>query len=103
MMRDELTAHGDPGHRQLRHEQLIGPGVRRMHPSAGMHIQEDCFIAEIVDPQTLEPLPNGRRGWASVVTPLFKEAMPILRYRTHDITRLDDTPLRLWAHLYADG
>ena len=55
-----------------------------------MHIQEDHFIAEIIDPVTLEPLPIGEVG-ELVVTPLSKECLPILRYRTHDITRLDDS------------
>lgn len=51
----------------------------------GMHISEDMFIWEIIDPVTGEPLPEGETG-ELVVTPLWKEALPILRYRTRDLT-----------------
>ena len=53
----------------------------------GLHIHEDHFLAEIVDPVTGEVLPDGEEG-ELVLTTLSKEAMPIIRYRTHDITRL---------------
>ena len=56
-----------------------------------MHINEDNFIPEIIDPETGEVLPAGSTG-ELVVTPLFKEALPLLRYRTGDITRLDYSP-----------
>jgi phenylacetate-CoA ligase len=52
-----------------------------------MHIAEDHFFCEIVDPDTLEPVPVGQRG-ELVITSLSKEALPILRYRTKDITWL---------------
>lgn len=93
MMRDELHRRmGILATDNYGMSELIGPGVAgECIYQQGMHIQEDCFIAEIVDPQTLKPLPVGEVG-ELVVTPLFKEAMPILRYRTHDITRLDDSP-----------
>ena len=50
----------------------------------GMHIQEDEYIFEVIDPDTLEPLPDGKKG-ELVVTPLCREALPVLRYRTRDI------------------
>ncbi len=55
----------------------------------GMHVQEDQFLLEVVDPETLEPLPPGSRG-EFVVTPLCREALPVLRYRTRDIGFLYD-------------
>jgi phenylacetate-CoA ligase len=53
----------------------------------GLHINEDHFLAEIVDPQTLEPVPLGERG-ELLFTALQRRAMPMIRYRTKDITRL---------------
>jgi phenylacetate-CoA ligase len=56
-----------------------------------MHIQEDHFIVECVDPETLAPVPDGTPG-ELVFTTLTKEAMPVLRYRTRDIATLDRSP-----------
>ena len=56
-----------------------------------MHICEDQYIAEIVDPVTLEPLPPGSKG-ELVFTSLPRQASPLIRYRTKDICILDDTP-----------
>jgi phenylacetate-CoA ligase len=56
-----------------------------------MHLWEDHFIAEINDPKTGEPLPLGEKG-ELVLTTLRREAMPILRYRTRDITSITDEP-----------
>jgi len=68
--------------------EVIGPGVSgECHMKDGMHIAEDHFYCEIVDPDTLEPLPYGEKG-ELVITSLSKEALPILRYRTKDITWL---------------
>ena len=53
----------------------------------GMHIWEDYYIVEIVDPQTLEPVPDGEVG-ELVLTTINREAMPLLRYRTRDLTRI---------------
>ena len=53
----------------------------------GMHIWEDYYIVEIVDPDTLEPVPDGEVG-ELVLTTLKREAMPLLRYRTRDLTRI---------------
>ena len=69
--------------------EIIGPGVAQECPQAkaGLHIQEDHFLPEIVDPQTLAPLPDGTRG-ELVLTTLTREAMPVLRYRTGDLTSI---------------
>ena len=68
--------------------EVIGPGVSgECHFKDGMHIAEDHFYCEIIDPDTLEPLPYGEKG-ELVITSLSKEALPILRYRTKDITWL---------------
>ena len=54
---------------------------------------EDQFLVEVIDPVTKEPLPPGETG-ELVITTLTKEAQPLIRYRTRDITRLDYTPCR---------
>lgn len=72
--------------------EVMGPGVSAecLHRS-GLHLYEDHFIAEIVDPQTLQVLPPGAEG-ELVLTTLTKEAFPLIRYRTRDITALDYSP-----------
>lgn len=68
--------------------ELFGPGVAFECPERdGLHIWHDSYLAEIIDPKTCESLPDGERG-ELVVTPLVKEAMPLIRYRTGDITML---------------
>ena len=68
--------------------EIIGPGVSgECVYHNGMHINEDLFYIEILDPATGEPVPDGEYGEV-VITPLMKEALPILRYRTHDISRI---------------
>lgn len=68
--------------------EIIGPGVAmECEHQNGMHIFEDHFIPEIIDPITLEVLPYGQVG-ELVFTTISKEAMPLLRYRTRDLTRL---------------
>jgi phenylacetate-CoA ligase len=68
--------------------ELCGPGVAfDCEAQDGLHINEDHFLAEIVDPATLEPLPIGEQG-ELVLTSLQRRAMPMLRYRTKDITKL---------------
>lgn len=57
----------------------------------GMHIWEDYFIPEVLDPDTGAPLPYGQQG-ELVFTTLTKEGLPLLRYRTHDLTVLDPSP-----------
>jgi phenylacetate-CoA ligase len=69
--------------------EIIGPGVSMecIEAQHGMHIFEDHFLPEIIDPDTGEILPMGEKG-ELVFTTLTKEAFPIIRYRTKDITRL---------------
>ena len=68
--------------------ELSGPGVAfECSAQSGMHINEDHFIAEIIDPDTGEGLPEGSKG-ERVCTSITKEAFPLLRYRTRDICML---------------
>ncbi len=72
--------------------ELSGPGVSfECSQQTGMHINEDHFIAEIIDPDTEEILPPGSKG-ELVFTSITKEAFPLLRYRTRDICTLDYSP-----------
>lgn len=73
--------------------EVMGPGVAVECDAAraGLHGWEDHFLFEIIDPETLEPLPMGEEG-ELVITTLTKEALPMIRYRTRDITRLTDEP-----------
>ncbi len=67
--------------------EMNGPGVAFECPyQAGMHVWEDAYIAEIIDPDTCEPVPDGEVG-ELVMTTLARQGMPILRYRTRDLTR----------------
>jgi len=69
--------------------EVMGPGVAAecIEEQKGLHIMEDHFLPEIVDPDSFEPLPIGDRG-ELVFTTLTKEAFPVIRYRTKDISRL---------------
>ena len=72
--------------------EVIGPGVSgECGERRGMHIAEDHFVVECVDPVTLEPVPDGTAG-ELVFTALTKEALPVIRYRTRDIASLDRAP-----------
>jgi phenylacetate-CoA ligase len=72
--------------------EMNGPGVAfECEQKHGMHLWEDHFIAEIIDPQTGEPVREGEAG-ELVMTTLCREAMPLLRYRTRDITSFFTTP-----------
>jgi phenylacetate-CoA ligase len=72
--------------------EVMGPGVSgECECQCGLHLQEDQFICEIVDPVTGETLPAGEEG-ELVITTISKEAFPVLRYRTHDLTVLDESP-----------
>jgi phenylacetate-CoA ligase len=99
---------GEPWTEEMRHEierqlgilafnnyglsEVIGPGVAGECPArGGMHVQEDHFIVECLDPATLEPVKDGEVG-ELVFTSLTKEANPILRYRTRDLAALDRSP-----------
>jgi len=73
--------------------EVMGPGISgecEQH-KAGLHINEDHFLCEIIDPTSCEVLPAGEMG-ELVITTLTKEALPIIRYRTRDLTSLDPTP-----------
>jgi phenylacetate-CoA ligase len=72
--------------------EVMGPGVAgECHLRQGLHINEDHFIAEIIDPTTLRPLPPGDEG-ELVLTTIAKEGFPLIRYRTGDVTRLIPEP-----------
>lgn len=68
--------------------EIWGPGVAMECPyKNGLHINDEYFIVEVVDPETLKPLPFGKEG-ELVLTTLNREATPMIRYRTRDITKL---------------
>lgn len=68
--------------------EIMGPGVAmECEEQNGLHFNEDHFYPEIVDPDTLKPLPDGEYG-ELVITTLTKEGMPLIRYRTRDITKI---------------
>lgn len=72
--------------------EMCGPGVAfECKEQKGMHVWEDNYILEIIDPDTLEPVKEGDIG-EMVLTTLNREAMPLLRYRTHDLTRIIPGP-----------
>jgi len=73
--------------------EIIGPGVgvECIEAKNGLHVFEDHFIVEVIDPETGEPLPYGENG-ELVFTTLTKEAFPSIRYRTRDISALDPEP-----------
>ena len=74
--------------------ELMGPGVSgECEYLCGMHINEDYFIPEIIDPVTGEVLPAGEKG-ELVITCIKKEALPLIRYRTKDVTRLIYEPCK---------
>jgi phenylacetate-CoA ligase len=68
--------------------EMNGPGVAfECEIQGGMHVWEDNFFIEIIDPETMKPIPHGEEG-ELVMTTLLREGMPIVRYRTRDITRI---------------
>jgi phenylacetate-CoA ligase len=72
--------------------EVMGPGVAgECMERNGLHINEDHFLAEIIDPQTLEPVAPGETG-ELVITTLTKEAFPVIRFRTRDLSRLIPEP-----------
>jgi phenylacetate-CoA ligase len=72
--------------------EVIGPGVAgECEHKDGLHINEDHFIVEVVDPKTMAPLPMGREG-ELVFTTITKEGFPLVRYRTGDISALIEEP-----------
>ena len=67
--------------------EMNGPGVAfECREQSGMHLWEDAYLAEIVHPETLEPVPDGEVG-ELILTTLCREGMPVIRYRTRDLTR----------------
>jgi len=92
-MRVQLEAdHGVAAYDNYGLSELIGPGVSgECVARNGLHVFEDHFYAEIIDPDTGEALPEGEAG-ELVITNLTREALPVLRYRTRDITSLDSSP-----------
>ncbi len=73
--------------------EIIGPGVASLCKEGGLHIFEDHFIAEIIDSDTGEILPDGEEG-ELVITPVTKQALSLLRYRTKDITSVTRVPCK---------
>lgn len=74
--------------------EITGPGVAfECEYQEGMHINEDLWYPEIIDPETGEPLPPGERG-ELVITTITKEGTPLIRYRTRDITRMYTEPCK---------
>lgn len=74
--------------------ELMGPGVSgECEYMDGMHINEDFFIPEIIDPKTGEVLPPGEKG-ELVISCIYKEGLPLIRYRTKDVTRLIYEPCK---------
>ncbi|WP_147821603.1 phenylacetate--CoA ligase family protein [Salidesulfovibrio onnuriiensis] len=75
--------------------EIMGPGVGiECHEAQdGLHMMEDHFLVEIIDPASGEPLPPGETG-ELVITTLTKEAIPLIRYRTRDLTSLNVTPCK---------
>jgi len=72
--------------------EVMGPGVSiECENKGGLHIFEDAFLPEVIDPATGESLPTGEQG-ELVFTTINKKGMPLIRYRTRDITSLDDSP-----------
>ena len=73
--------------------EILGPGVacECQFAQSGLHGWEDHFLFEVIDPETLMPLPMGATG-ELVITTLTKEALPMIRYRTRDMTRLNNAP-----------
>ncbi len=92
-MRKEIEERlGVQGYNIYGLSEIMGPGVSyECRFKDGSHIAEDHFYPEIIDPETLQPLPCGETG-ELVFTTLTKEGMPLLRYRTKDLCTLDDTP-----------
>ena len=75
--------------------EVIGPGVSgECERQDGLHVQEDHFLVEVIDPETLEPVAPGERG-ELVFTSLCKEAFPVVRYRTRDLSFLIPSPARV--------
>jgi len=87
-------AYGIKAYNSYGLSEMNGPGVAFECPfQEGMHVWEDNFLLEVVDPRTLEPVPDGEEG-ELVFTSLNREGMPLLRYRTHDLSAVYPEPCR---------
>ena len=86
------TLLGIDGYNSYGLSEMNGPGVafECVH-KAGMHVWEDAYIVEVIDPETLEPLPDGAEG-ELVFTTLKRQATPLVRYRTRDLSQLAAEP-----------
>lgn len=83
--------------------ELYGPGTGLdCSCHQGIHYWDDLYIYEIIDPETLKPVPDGQEG-ELVITSLKKEASPLIRYRTHDITRIIPGPCDCGLHFPRHG
>jgi len=73
--------------------EIIGPGVAGecIEAQSGLHVCEDHFLLEVIDPESGETLPYGESG-ELVITTLSKQALPMIRYRTRDVTTINDEP-----------
>mgnify|MGYP000897908961 CR=1 FL=1 len=88
MHREIEEAFGVPAFDSYGLSEIIGPGVSlECEAHSGLHIEEDHFFCEIIDPKTEEVLPEGEMG-ELVITTLTKEGMPMVRYRTRDLTAM---------------
>ena len=80
---------------------MLGPGLAgECDCACGLHVNEDHLLLEVIDPETEEPLDYGEQG-ELVITTLTKEALPVFRYRTRDLTVAGPRALRLRAHARA--
>jgi phenylacetate-CoA ligase len=92
MRRRIEAAYGVKAYNSYGLSEMNGPGVAFECPEQnGMHVWEDAFLLEVLDPETLEPTPPGETG-ELVFTNLTREGMPMLRYRTRDLASCDDSP-----------
>jgi phenylacetate-CoA ligase len=92
MRRRIEAAYGLAAYNSYGLSEMNGPGVAfECQEQNGMHVWEDSFLMEVLDPNTLEPVPPGEPG-ELVFTNLNRQGMPLLRYRSRDLASYDDTP-----------
>lgn len=92
MRRRIEAAYGLRAYNSYGLSEMNGPGVAFECPEQnGMHVWEDAYLLEVIDPQTLEPVPPGTVG-ELVFTNLTREGMPLIRYRSRDLASFDDSP-----------